>query len=344
MLIAAVLETFLTILAYLAFMTFREGLSWPLWAWIWDNYLYLLSASLFFSILLAQYSYYHSFGHGRILAEGGNTGNAIYDACPSLFIPSPPPLLTAFSKWFIGRPLNPRIGSWDIKQFSELRPGMMLWPILNFAFLAHQHATLGRVTDSMVLVNAFQFWYVLDSFVNEQAVLTTMDIAVDGFGFMLSFGDLCWVPFMYSLQARYLAMFPVDLGARGVAAVLAVQAVGYCIFRGANGQKNRFRTNPADPALSHLRFLETRSGSRLLISGWWGVARHINYLGDWIMAWAWCLPAGFASPVPYFYVVYFAVLLIHRDRRDEARCRAKYGADWDRYTKIVPYRILPGVY
>ena len=91
MLIAAVLETFLTILAYLAFMTFREGLSWPLWAWIWDNYLYLLSASLFFSILLAQYSYYHSFGHGRILAEGGNTGNAIYDACPSLFIPSPPP-------------------------------------------------------------------------------------------------------------------------------------------------------------------------------------------------------------------------------------------------------------
>lgn len=221
---------------------------------------------------------------------------------------------------------------------------MMLWPILNFTFLAHQHATLGRVTDSMVLVNAFQFWYVLDSFVNEQAVLTTMDIAVDGFGFMLSFGDLCWVPFIYSLQARYLAIFPVDLGARGVAAVLAVQAVGYCIFRGANGQKNRFRTNPADPALSHLRFLETRSGSRLLISGWWGVARHINYLGDWIMAWAWCLPAGFASPVPYFYVVYFAVLLIHRDRRDEARCRAKYGADWDRYTKIVPYRILPGVY
>ena len=92
------LETFLTILAYLAFMTFREGLSWPLWAWIWDNYLYLLSASLFFSVLLAQSSYFLSFLDGQILAEGGNTGNTIYDACRPLFrsLLSFPPFLTAF--------------------------------------------------------------------------------------------------------------------------------------------------------------------------------------------------------------------------------------------------------
>ena len=31
-----------------------------------------------------------------------------------------------------------------------------------------------------------------------------MDITTDGFGFMLAFGDLAWVPFIYSLQARYL--------------------------------------------------------------------------------------------------------------------------------------------
>lgn len=33
-----------------------------------------------------------------------------------------------------------------------------------------------------------------------QAILTTMDITTDGFGFMLVFGDLAWVPFTYSLQ------------------------------------------------------------------------------------------------------------------------------------------------
>jgi protein-S-isoprenylcysteine O-methyltransferase Ste14 len=62
---------------------------------------------------------------------------------------------------------------------------------------------------------------------------------------------------------------------------------------------------------------------------------------------AWCLPtglAGAAAGVPFFYAVYFAVLLIHRDRRDDAACRAKYGADWDKYCSIVKYRIVPYVY
>ena len=60
------------------------------------------------------------------------------------------------------------------------------------------------------------------------------------------------------------------------------------------------------------------------MDGWWGVARHVNYLGDWLMAWAWCLPCGFDHLVPYFYVVYFGVLLVHRDLRDGGGAE-KYG-------------------
>ena len=56
-----------------------------------------------------------------------------------------------------------------------------------------------------------------------------------------------------------------------------------------------------------LEFIEEENGSKLLVDGWWGKARHINYLGDWLMAWSWCLPAGFSTPVPYLYVAYFAV-------------------------------------
>jgi len=37
----------------------------------------------------------------------------------------------------------------------------------------------------------------------QAAVLTTMDIVHDGFGLMLALGDLAWVPFLYSLQARF---------------------------------------------------------------------------------------------------------------------------------------------
>jgi hypothetical protein len=42
-------------------------------------------------------------------------------------------------------------------------------------------------------------------FLSQDAILTTMDIISDGFGFMLVFGDLVWVPFLYCLQTRFLA-------------------------------------------------------------------------------------------------------------------------------------------
>ena len=41
-----------------------------------------------------------------------------------------------------------------------------------------------------------------------QAILTTMDITTDGFGFMLSFGDLAWVPFTYSVQEGIPSVSP----------------------------------------------------------------------------------------------------------------------------------------
>ncbi len=50
------------------------------------------------------------------------------------------------------------------------------------------------------------------------------------------------------------------------------------------------------------------------------------------------------TPVTYFYPVYFAVLLVHREMRDEHKCAAKYGAAWAQYKALVPYRIIPYVY
>lgn len=129
-----------------------------------------------------------------------------------------------------------------------------------------------------------------------------------------------------------------------IAAILALNVVGYAIFRGSNSQKDAFRTNPNHPLVAHLRTLSTSTGRKLIVSGWWGASRHINYFGDWLLAWSWCLPCGWGSPVPFFYVAYFGALLLHRDRRDGAACAVKYGADWDAYCKLVPWRIVPYVY
>lgn len=111
-----------------------------------------------------------------------------------------------------------------------------------------------------------------------------MDITTDGFGFMLSVGDLVWVPFTYSLQVctsaymgrnKYLP-FPrrgtlhSDMSSSGLsgyvsyliiilrwlahdtipqtAFIVGVNLLGYYIFRSANGQKNDFRNGKENSA------------------------------------------------------------------------------------------------
>ena len=307
----------------------------------------------------------------RELSLGGHTANVLYD-------------------WFIGRELNPRVtlpffGEIDIKVFMELRPGLLGWMLLNLAFVAHQYKVHGFISDSIVLITLFQSIYVLDALYFESSILSTIDITTDGFGFMLAFGDLVWLPFTYSWQARYLAVYPLQLGKLGTVTILAIVGFGYYVFRGANNEKARFRANPNDPRVAHLLYIETKTGSKLLTTGWWGTARHINYLGDWILSTGYCIPTGIAGYViqqngplssglkypvqgqslagtafggqvvqgeargwgmifTYFYLLYFSVLLIHRELRDDEKCSKKYGKDWEEYKKKVPYRIIPYVY
>ena len=80
------------------------------------------------------------------------------------------------------------------------------------------------------------------------------------------------------------------------------------------------------------------------LPGLWGIARHINYTADWLMGLSWCLCCGYEHLVPYFYAIYFGVLLVHRDLRDGEACEKKYGKDWDRYCAVVRYRLIPFVY
>ena len=354
--------------AILAAGTVAQGADFPVWTFITDNYVQLITVNLLIAYALAIFLYVKSFSvkpgnkELRELAAGGQTGHLLYD-------------------WFIGRELNPRvtlpwIGEIDLKEWCELRPGIMGWAIVNWAWCAKQYRTFGYMTDSIMVVSAVQALYIIDSWWNEPAVLTTMDITTDGFGFMLTFADFVWEPFIFSMQSRYLAHHPVMLGPVRLVMVLAFIGVGFFIFRSANNQKNTFRTKPDDPSVQHLEYIKTKRGSKLLTSGWWGVSRHINYLGDWTQSWAYCLPTGIAgydiltagtgAPgaivmadgrevvqgdakgwailVTYFYVIYFAVLLIHRERRDDEKCHRKYGEDWEKYRKIVRYRIIPGIY
>jgi delta14-sterol reductase len=253
--------------------------------------------------------------------------------------------LNALEAYFVGAALNPRTGSLDWKFFCESRPGMILWVLMDLSFAAAQYQKHGTVSTGMWLVCLFQILYVTDYFVLEDAILTTWDIRHEPFGFMLCWGCLVWIPFTFSLQALYLIDHPGSLSPLAATGIFALNMAGYAIFRGSNLQKHHFRKNNGSTIWGKpAEFIETSRGTKLLVSGFWGMSRHSNYLGDLMMGLAWCLTTGFSAVLPYFYIIYFVILLVHRERRDNDHCARKYGKDWEAYTSRVPWRILPFVY
>lgn len=254
--------------------------------------------------------------------------------------------------FWMGIEFNPRLGGlWDFKLFHNGRPGIIGWTLINASFAAAQLAKYQTITNSMVLVNIFHALYVLDFFAHEDWYLRTIDIAHDHFGLMLAFGDSVWLPFMYTLQARYLVENPVVLSQPAFSSIIALGLAGYIIFRMANNQKDLVRKTKGNctvwgrPAKFIRASYRSADGkpheSFLLTSGFWGLARHFNYVGDLMLSSAMCLACGFGHVLPYFYFVYMTILLLHRVHRDQERCSVKYGKCWEEYCKRVPYKLIP---
>ncbi|KAI3380806.1 hypothetical protein SNEBB_010062 [Seison nebaliae] len=299
---------------------------------IYDHICGLIFWSIIFSFLFAYYLYLRSCQLNPIeLSSYGAKAIPIYD-------------------YFMGRELNPRItfkgADFDLKFFFELRPGLIGWCLINYSCIIKCREIYGSLNSSLCLIALFQFIYVLDALWHEECVLTTMDILTDGFGFMLLFGDICWVPFLYSLQCQYLLKMPKPLPGASILFNVAVffMAIGYIIFRSSNNQKNDFRINPQAEQFKTMETIDTNKTKKLLVSGWWGIVRHPNYFGDILMAISWSLPCGFLNVAPWFYPIYFTILLIHRDRRDNIHCQEKYEQFWTQYCARVPYRIFPRIY
>ncbi|MCY1059432.1 hypothetical protein [Nannocystis sp. SCPEA4] len=283
----------------------------------------LLTIATLFAVVASALSYVA--GRRRAHLER-STGNAIYD-------------------FYMGAILNPRIGRHDLKFFFESRIGMATWGAFAILMPAAELQATGSLSTAMLVVSLCQLFYIVDFFVFESNLLTMIDIIEENLGFMLWFAFLVWMPFNFTLQQQYVLAAHPSLATVAAIALVAMHVAGYYVFRDSNLQKQQFRRDPSQPIWGERPVtMDTARGTKLLLSGWWGLARHSNYLGDLTMALAWCLACGFGSIVPYFYFLYFAPLLLNRERRDNAMCKRKYGADWDRYCEKVPYRIVPFVY
>ena len=254
-----------------------------------------------------------------------------------------------FYDFYMGIEHNPRIGSFDFKLFFNGRTGIILWPFLNISFAAHQYEKFGYISNSMILVILFQGLYVMDFFWNENCIyelLTSLMITSVGIFLMV----ISSLPFMYTLQGGYFISNPVNLNSSYMIFTIFIEILGYLMFRGANSQKDRFRSGKWK--LNSEDYIEcsyeTKDGkvhsSKLLLQGWWKWARHANYTGDLLMSLAYSLAVRSWAVIPNLYFVYMCILLITRCYRDEHRCLAKYGHQWKEYCERVKYRLIPGIY
>ncbi|KAJ3214331.1 mannose-ethanolamine phosphotransferase gpi13 [Dinochytrium kinnereticum] len=290
-------------------------------ALVHDHWGALLIAANAYGYFLTLFSYVKAHLFPSHAADRKFSGSVIYDM-------------------FMGIEFNPRLGKlFDFKLFHNGRPGIVAWTLINASFAAAQYREIGYVTNSMLLLNFLHAVYVLDFFKHEDWYLRTIDLA---------WGDSVWLPWMYTLQSHFLVRHPLDLSWPFFSLVLGVGLLGYYIFRAVNNQKDIVRRTDGKcniwgrPAKVIRTEFETSDGkihrSLLLTSGFWGVSRHFNYVGDLLISLAMCMTCGFGYLLPYFYIIYMTILLVHRIARDDARCRGKYGKFWDQYCKAVPYK------
>ncbi|CAJ1034892.1 putative Ergosterol biosynthesis ERG4/ERG24 family [Leishmania utingensis] len=264
--------------------------------------------------------------------------------------------------FFMGSALNLRLpGNIDVKMFAECRNSWVLLMLLTLSCAAEQYNELGYLTGNMIFMIMAHLLYVNAVAKGEECVITTWDIYYEKFGWMLAYWNTCGVPFLYCMQSVYIqTVLKEKEHPRWVLALMVcVLLLAYYLWDTTNSQKSHFRMRrsgvpmkiirstafPQMPwcYIENPRTLKSATGE-LFVDGFYRYGRKLHYTADLVMALLWGCACGFKSFIPFFYFSFFLTHLIHRERRDEHRCKAKYGKMWDEYVKLVPYKFIPYIY
>ncbi|MEP7128454.1 MAG: DUF1295 domain-containing protein [Chitinophagales bacterium] len=265
-----------------------------------------------------------------------------------IVLPYPPVKKSLLADLFLGRLDNPQLwnGRIDAKMWLYLIGAVMLeLSVLSFAahhwLLYQSDASCGIFLSAALLT-----FFVIDYLTFEEVHLYTYDLFAEKVGFKLGWGCLVFYPFFYSIAL----WSTVDLPDQHTSPLLLLLYTlmffsGWILSRGANLQKYHFKKNPQKTFLGIIPEAITDGNKTLLVNGFWGLSRHINYLGEILMATGIILCVGHPSLIwPWLYPIYYIALLFPRQMDDDKRCAQKYGALWNTYKEKVPYRIIPYVY
>lgn len=238
----------------------------------------------------------------------------------------------------------------DAKMFLYLVGAIML--TLNvWSFTAFHVRQLDAINPGVILHAALLTFFVFDYLIFERVHLYTYDLFAEKVGFKLGWGCLVFYPYFYAVGLWGTAHLPptslTTLYATPWLLFCGVLfTLGWCLTRGANLQKYWFKRDPEHVFLGLFKPEVLVGGhQRLLCSGFWKIARHVNYLGEILMALGIALALGHPDSLwPWLYPLYYVALLGTRERDDDRRCAEKYGPLWATYKQRVPFRIIPKIY
>ena len=255
-------------------------------------------------------------------------------------------------QWIEGRSRNVHFrGDVDAKMFMYVYGGTYL--ALNaVSSAAYHYGEYGQAANAgLFLHSAMWVWFVTDYFCFERVQLFTFDIIEEGVGFKLIVGCIAVYPCVYPIAlwgTAGLARPDIDPSqdALWLGGSAAVFLLGWVITRGANLQKYVFKRFPERAFLGFIRPVTVTDGERkILCSGYWGAARHVNYTGEILEALGMALALGhFTNIWAWIYFVYLTIFFVIRDRIDDGRCARKYGELWTQYRGKVRHRLIPGIY
>ena len=241
--------------------------------------------------------------------------------------------------FYLGRRENPQRGRVDAKMFLYLVGAVML-ELNVLSFTAHHVMKFADSTSIVVYAALFSF-FLVEYLWFERVHLYTYDFVAERVGFKLGWGCLAFYPFFYCIGAWFAASEPEPVRSRAwLVGAMILFFAGWSLARGANLQKFAFKIDPTRAKFGPLA--QTSLDGRVLVGGFWRLSRHINYLGELLMASGLALAIG--HPGAWLYPLYYIGLLVPRQLDDDRRCAAKYGALWDDYKRTVPYRIIPKIY
>ena len=259
-----------------------------------------------------------------------------------------------FHAFWTGRSLEHTLFNerFDLKMYLYVVGGTML--VLNALSGAvwHYERFGENFNPGVFLYAAFFTLYIFDYFIFERVQLYTYDLIHEKLGFKLIWGGLVIYGWLYILPLWGMAVYPSPDFSTAWTYVWLIGTglllfLGWSISRGGNWQKYWFKRWPDRKFLGIIQPEYIQAGDRkILCSGFWGAARHFNYMGEGFSCFAIGLSFGYFTNLwAWTYFIFIVSLFTWRQWDDEQHCAEKYGEEkWAEYKARVKYRICPWVY